>query len=52
MGTTLGQSDCVRAIGGALGQWQIEILPGTIRFTDAKTKQALVFEKTSDRSGR
>jgi hypothetical protein len=47
MGTTLGQSDCVRAIGGALGQWQVEILPGTIRFTDAKTKQALVFEKTT-----
>jgi hypothetical protein len=52
MGTTLGQGDCVRAIGGALGQWQIEILPGTIRFTDAKTKQALVFQKTGDKASR
>jgi hypothetical protein len=52
MGTTLGQGDCVRAIGGAIGQWQVEILPGTIRFVDAKTKQALVFEKTGDRATR
>jgi hypothetical protein len=52
MGTTLGQGDCVRAIGGAIGQWQVEILPGTIRFVDAKTKQALVFQKTGDRAGR
>lgn len=52
MGATLGSGDCVRAVAGAAGQWQVEILPGTIRFVDAATKQALVFQKTSDRTGR
>jgi hypothetical protein len=42
----------VRAVAGAAGQWQVEILPGTLRFVDVRTKQALVFEKTSDRTGR
>ena len=51
-GATLGSGDCVRAVTGAAGKWQIEILPGTLRFVDAATKQALVFEKTSDRTGR
>jgi hypothetical protein len=51
-GATQGSGDCVRAVIGAAGQWQVEILPGTIRFVDQGTKQALVFQKTSDRTGR
>lgn len=51
-GATQGSGDCVRAVGGAAGKWQVEILPGTIRFVDVATKQALVFQKTSDRRGR
>lgn len=51
-GTTLGSGDCIRAVGGAAGQWQVEILPGTIRFIDVATRQALVFQKASDQTGR
>lgn len=51
-GATPGSGDCVRAVTGAAGQWQVEILPGTLRFVDVRTKQALVFEKTSERTGR
>lgn len=52
-GTTLGSGDCVRAVAGAAGQWQIEIQPGTIRFVDVATKQALVFQKASgEQAGR
>jgi len=51
-GATLGQGSCVRAVGGAVGQWQVEILPGTIRFSDPGTLQVLVFQKASDRAGR
>jgi len=51
-GATQGQGDCIRAVGGAVGQWQVEILPGTIRFTDPATKQALVFQKSGSAAGR
>ena len=51
-GATQGQGDCIRAVGGAVGQWQVEILPGTIRFTDPATKQALVFQKSGGAAGR
>jgi hypothetical protein len=34
-------------VGGAVGQWQVEVLPGTIRFTRAGGQQALVFQKIS-----
>ncbi|HEV2851845.1 MAG TPA: hypothetical protein VHC97_03485 [Thermoanaerobaculia bacterium] len=52
-GATEGKGSCVRAVGGAVGQWQVEILPGTIRFSDPGTRQVLVFQKTSsDRVGR
>lgn len=51
-GATQGKGACVRAVGGAVGQWQVEILPGTIRFSDPGTRQVLVFQKTSDRRGR
>ncbi len=50
-GATQGSGDCVRAVGGAVGQWQVEVLPGTIRFVDVATQQALVFQKT-DQAGR
>lgn len=52
-GATEGKGACVRAVGGAVGQWQVEIVPGTIRFSDPGTRQVLVFQKTSsDRAGR
>lgn len=51
-GATEGSGDCVRAVAGAAGKWQVEILPGTIRFVDVATEQALVFQKASDRTGR
>jgi hypothetical protein len=51
-GATQGSGDCVRAVAGAVGQWQVEILPGTLRFVDAATQQALVFQKASDQRGR
>ena len=50
-GATQGSGDCVRAVSGAAGQWRIEILPGTLRFVDVATKEALVFQKTG-RTGR
>lgn len=51
-GATQGKGSCVRAVGGAVGQWQVEILPGTIRFSDPGTQQVLVFQKASNRRGR
>ena len=51
-GSTQGSGDCVRAVAGAVGQWQVEILPDTIRFSDPRQQQVLVFQKTSDRTGR
>jgi len=52
IGTTLGPGSCVKAVTGAAGQWQVEVLPGALRLTDVGTKQALVFEKTGDRASK
>jgi len=52
IGSTVGPGSCVQAVTGAAGQWQVEILPGALRFTDVGTKQALVFEKTGDRASK
>ncbi|HEV8579477.1 MAG TPA: hypothetical protein VGX68_10385 [Thermoanaerobaculia bacterium] len=51
-GATLGPGTCVQAVTGAAGQWQVEILPGALRFIDVGTKQALVFQKTGDSVSR
>jgi hypothetical protein len=51
-GATQGPGTCVQAVTGAAGQWQVEILPGALRFTDVGTKQALVFQKTQDTASR
>jgi hypothetical protein len=52
VGTTVGSGTCVRAVAGATGQWQVEILPDALRFTEVGTKQALVFEKTGERASK
>lgn len=52
VGTTVGTGTCVQAVTGAAGQWQVEILPGALRFTDVGTKQTLVFQKTGDAVSR
>ena len=41
-GATQGAVTCV---AGAAGQWEVDITPGTIRFTNPQTKQVLVFHK-------
>jgi hypothetical protein len=45
-GRTQGSGTCVRAIGGAVGDWQVQILPGVIRFSKPDSQEALVFRKT------
>ncbi len=52
VGATLGPGSCVQAVTGAAGQWQVEVLRGALRFIDAGTKQALVFQKTGDAASR
>ncbi|HEX6901053.1 MAG TPA: hypothetical protein VF789_15120 [Thermoanaerobaculia bacterium] len=47
-----GTGTCARAIAGATGQWQVEILPKTIRFSDPKTQRTLVFQEVEGRQGR
>lgn len=47
-----GKGTCARAIAGATGQWQVEILPGTVRFSDPKTQRVLVFREVEGRQGR
>jgi len=51
-GTTAGPGTCVQAVTRAAGQWQVEILPGALRFVDVGTKQALAFEKTGERTSK
>lgn len=43
VGATQGTVTCV---AGAAGKWEVDITPGTIRFTNPETKQVLVFHKT------
>jgi hypothetical protein len=52
VGTTQGPGICVQAVTGAAGQWQVEVLPGALRFVDVGTKQALVFRKTGESVSR
>jgi hypothetical protein len=50
-GTTQDPGNCVKALGMAnqqVGQWQLQVLTGELRVTDATSKQTLVFQKTSD----
>lgn len=47
-----GTGTCVQAIAGATGQWQVEIQPGVIRFSDPKTQRALVFREVQEQRGR
>ena len=48
-GAPPGRGTCVQAIAGATGQWQVEIQPGLIRFSDPKTQRALVFREEGRR---
>jgi hypothetical protein len=41
-GETQGTATCVT---GAAGKWQVDINPGSIRFTNPETKQVVVFHK-------
>jgi hypothetical protein len=52
IGTTQGPGTCVKAVTGAASQWTVEVRSGAVRFIDAKTKQALVFQKTRDSVSR
>jgi hypothetical protein len=50
-GTTQDPGNCVKALGMGgqqVGQWQLEVMTGEIRVTDATSKQSLVLQKTSD----
>jgi hypothetical protein len=47
-----GTGTCVQAIAGATGQWQVDIQPGTIRFSDPRTQRTLVFQEVEGRRGR
>ena len=45
-GRTQGSGTCVRALGGAVGEWVVQILPGVIRFSQPNSSEALVFRRT------
>jgi hypothetical protein len=45
-GDTEEKGTCVRAIGGAVGRWRVEIRKGEILFTNRESQQSLVFRKT------
>jgi hypothetical protein len=45
-GRTSGTTSCARAIGGAVGEWGVEVQPGMIRFT-SRGQQPIVFRKTT-----
>lgn len=51
-GAPPGKGICARAIAGATGEWQVEIQPGTVRFSDPKTQRTLVFREVAERRGR
>lgn len=46
-GRTSGTTSCAQAIGGAVGEWAVEVQPGMIRFT-TEGQQPIVFRKTTD----
>jgi hypothetical protein len=45
-GRTQGSGTCVRVLGGAVGEWQVQIAPGVIRLSQPNSSEALVFRKT------
>lgn len=45
-GRTSGTTSCARAIGGAVGEWGVEVQPGLIRFT-SRGQEPIVFRKTT-----
>lgn len=45
-GQTRGATTCARAIGGAVGEWGVEIQPGMIRLT-SQGQPPIVFRKTT-----
>lgn len=44
-GRTSGTTSCAQAIGGAVGEWAVEVQPGMIRFT-TQGQEPIVFRKT------
>lgn len=51
-GAAPGTGACVQAITGATGQWQMQIEPGVIRFSDPRSNRTLVFRETEESRGR
>lgn len=45
-GRTSGTTSCAQAIGGAVGEWAVEVQPGLIRFT-TQGQEPIVFRKTT-----
>lgn len=48
-GAPPGTGACVQAIAGATGQWQVEVQPGVIRFSDPASNRTLEFRETTAR---
>lgn len=51
-GAAPGTGACVQAITGATGAWQMEVLPGIVRFSDPKSNRTLEFRETATARGR
>jgi hypothetical protein len=51
-GAAPGTGSCVQAITGATGQWQMQIEPGVIRFSDPRSNRTLVFREIQESRGR
>lgn len=51
-GSTQGTGDCVRAVAGAVGQWQVQIQPGTLAFSSGPNAQPLVFRQSGGTASR
>ena len=45
-GRTSGTTSCAQAIGGAVGEWAVEVQPGMIRFT-TRGQEPIVLRKTT-----
>lgn len=44
-GATQGSGTCIRAVGGAVGQWSVTVQPDTIRLSGSRAGQELVFRR-------
>ncbi|HEX7186091.1 MAG TPA: hypothetical protein VF756_29970 [Thermoanaerobaculia bacterium] len=44
-GATQGSGTCIRAVGGAVGQWSVTVQPDTIRLSGSQAGQELVFRR-------